>query len=81
MTKQEMIEKIKESLSSLEYDDLLERAETFAQLWMDTLTDAEVKTEYDCEFEDKDDDEEDECKGCEHADCATCPYYTEEDAT
>jgi len=25
--------------------------------------------------------EDEECKGCEHTDCATCPYYTEEDAT
>jgi len=61
MTKQEMIEEIKESLSSLEYDDLLERAQTFVQLWLDTLTDKEVKIEYACEFEDKDDEEGEDC--------------------
>ena len=51
MTKQEMINKIECNLSSYEYKDLLARAETFAELWLNTLTDEEVKTEYACDFE------------------------------
>ena len=60
MTKEDMIEAIKENLSSLEYNDLLERAQTFAELFLNTLTDEEVKIEYDCEFDGADDDEDDD---------------------
>ena len=67
MTKEDMIEAIKENLSSLEYNDLLERAQTFAELFLNTLTDEEVKIEYDCEFDGADDDEDDEFAALESA--------------